>query len=168
MRTTLILAILTIGLFALSASEGIASEAGNATSLPPETRQELDRTMGWLKSTIETIHITLTPLEPEIGLQYYSNYSFENDGCAIRFSYDFNYYERMSHVRKTTQLGASFNLKDIGPPVAAPFYLTHIETHLYAVTGDGFRIPVDDADIAGQIADKINLARRMCLAEVTQ
>lgn len=162
MRTTMIMAVFAIGLLALSASEGIAGETGKAPTLPSETRQELDRTMHWLKNTIESTNITLTPLEPEIGLQYYSHYSFNNNGCSIKFSYDFNYYERISHVRKTTRLGAAFNLKDIGRPIAAPFYLTHIETHLYAVTGNSFRIPVSNSDAAEQIADRLNLARRLC------
>jgi hypothetical protein len=160
--TTMKLAAIALGLFLFSSSEGIAGETGKELPLPLETRQELDRTMNWLKSAIESINIVLTPIEPEIGTQYYSHYSFENEGCSVTFSYEFNYYERISQSRKTTRLGASFNLKDIGVPDAAPFNLTHIETHLYSVSGNSFRIPVKNADFAEKIADKINLARRLC------
>jgi hypothetical protein len=149
-------------LMLFSVSAGIAGEPGKDLPLAVSARQELDRTMQWLKDAVESITITLIPVDPEDGTQYYSHYSFDNEGCAVKFAYDFIYYQRMTKESKITRLESSFNLKDIGAPDVAPFYLTHIQTHLYSVYGNSFRIPVKDKGLAEQIEEKIDQARRLC------
>ena len=145
-----------------SASAGLAGEPGKELPLPVDTGQELNRTMQWLKSAIESISITLIPVDPDDGNQYYSEYTFGYEGCSVKFSYAFNYYQRMTHERKTTRIDSSFNLKDLGSPEVAPFYLTHIQTPLYSIYGNSFRIPVENAGFAVQIGKKLDQARRLC------
>lgn len=118
--------------------------------------------MQWLKTAIESITITLIPMEPENVMQYYSRYSFDNEGCSVKCSYDFTYYQKLTKSWKTTRIVATFNLKDIGVPEVAPFYLTHIETQLYSVYGNTYRIPVKNSEVAEQIAKNLDQARRLC------
>jgi hypothetical protein len=162
MNTTLKLLALIFALLLFYASAGIAGEPGKELPLPVNIRQELDGTMQWLKSAIESISITLIPVDLDDGNQYYSHYSFSNEGCSVKFSYDFNYYQRMKKERKTTRIDSSFNLKDIPAPEVAPFYLTHIQTQLYSVHGNSFLIPVNNTGFAEQIAKKLDQARRLC------
>lgn len=165
-NTTLKSVVLTVALILISASAGIAGEPGKKLPLPVDNSQELDRTMQWLKSAIESISITLIPVDPDDGDQYYSHYSFDHEGCSVKFSYDFNYYQRMTNERKTTRIGSSFNLKDVGSLDVAPFYLTHIQTNLYSIYGNSFRIPVKNSGFAEQIAGRLDQARRLCGATI--
>jgi hypothetical protein len=145
-----------------SASSDITGEPDKELPLPVNTRQELDRTMQWLKSAIESISITLIAVDSGDENQYYSHYSFDNEGCSVKFSHDFNYYDKLAHERKTMRIGSSVNLKDIGNVDVAPFYLTHMYTTLYSVYGNSFSIPVKNAVVAKQIAIKLVKARRLC------
>ena len=157
-------AVLACAFILFSAPAVIAADSRSELPSPAVNSQELDRTMRWLKNAVESISITLTPVDPDDGEQYYSHYSLDHEGCSVQFAYDFNYYRRMTRERKTTRIGSSFNLKDMDAPEAAPFYLTHIQTQLYSVTGSHFRIPVKDAGLAAQIAQRLDQARRLCRA----